>query len=87
MAAPHVSGLVALLVSANPSLAGDPDALESHIESTALPRTTTQGCGGDGSNDVPNNVYGWGSIRAVLPAIFVDGFESGDTSAWSTTVP
>jgi serine protease AprX len=87
MAAPHVSGLVALLISANPSLAGDPDAIEAYIESTTLQRTTTQGCGGDSSTDVPNNTYGWGAIRAVQLAIFTDGFESGDTSAWSTTIP
>ncbi len=65
MAAPHVAGLVGLLVSAQPALAGQVDTLETLIESTALSRTTTQGCGGDGSNDVPNNVYGWGRIDAL----------------------
>jgi uncharacterized repeat protein (TIGR01451 family) len=65
MAAPHVAGLVGLLVSAQPALAGQVDAMETLIESTALPRTTTQGCGGDGSTDVPNNVYGWGRIDAL----------------------
>ncbi len=65
MAAPHVAGLVGLLVSAQPALAGQVDTLETLIESTAVPRTTTQGCGGDGSNDVPNNVYGWGRIDAL----------------------
>ncbi|MBN1979717.1 MAG: DUF11 domain-containing protein, partial [Anaerolineae bacterium] len=35
------------------------------IAHTARPRTTTQGCGGDGPSDVPNNVYGWGIVDAL----------------------
>jgi serine protease AprX len=66
MAAPHVAGLVALLISANPTLAGQVDTLERTIEWTALPRTSTsQTCGGDNSTGVPNNVYGWGRIDAL----------------------
>jgi serine protease AprX len=65
MASPHVAGLVALLISANPALAGQVDRLESIIERTAVPLTSTQGCGGDGPNQVPNNVYGWGRIDAL----------------------
>jgi len=87
MSAPHVSGLVALLVSAGGHLSGNPEAIEQHIIATAVPRTTTQGCGGDSPTDVPNNTYGFGAIRAVIPAIFQDGFESGDTTAWSLTIP
>jgi subtilisin family serine protease len=64
MAAPHVAGLAALLVSANPFLAGQAGTLEDIIRQTAVPLTTTQRCGGDGSSDVPNNVYGWGRIDA-----------------------
>ncbi len=95
MAAPHVAGQLALLISAAAPLAGDVDALEFCSERTAFPRTTNQGCGNDGPNDVPNNVYGWGRIELVwpLPAecmptlIFADGFESGDASAWSGPGP
>jgi len=65
MAAPHVAGLVALLVSANPALASDVDGLEDIIEQTAVPLTTNQRCGDDGPTDVPNNVYGWGRIDAL----------------------
>lgn len=65
MAAPHVAGLVALLVSANPFLANQVSRLENIIRQTAVPLTTTQLCGGDGPNDVPNNVYGWGRIDAL----------------------
>ena len=28
-----------------------------------------------------------GTVEVIDSAVFVDGFESGDTSAWSTTVP
>ena len=65
MAAPHVAGLVGLLISAEPSLAGDVATIETLINQTAVPRTSTQGCGGNGPNDVPNNVYGWGRIDAL----------------------
>jgi len=65
MAAPHVAGLVALLVSANPFLANQVDSLENIIRQTAVPLTTSQDCGGDGPTDVPNNVYGWGRIDAL----------------------
>ncbi len=91
MAAPHVSGLVGLLISADPSFSGDPDAIEQHLMSTAVPGTVTgQTCGGIPDSQTPNNTYGWGSVRASLslpPEIFDDGFESGDTSAWTSTVP
>ena len=93
MAAPHVAGLAALLISAQGCLAGDPRAIKQHIMDTALPRATTQTCGGIAAGEVPNNTYGFGSIRAVVPpptvctAIFSDGFESGSTSMWISTVP
>jgi len=64
MAGPHVAGLVALLISANPSLAGQVDAIENIIGQSALPLYTTQGCGGDTPTSRPNNVYGWGRIDA-----------------------
>jgi serine protease AprX len=90
MSGPHVAGLVALLISAQPCLRGQVDAIEQYIMDTAVPRTTTQECGGIPGSEVPNNTYGWGAIRAVLPGpevctnglIFADGFESGDTSGW-----
>ena len=93
MSAPHVSGLVALLISARPCLQGDPESIEQYIIATAVPRTTDQECGGIPGDQVPNNTYGYGAIRAVVPGveacgqIFTDGFESGDTSAWDSGVP
>jgi serine protease AprX len=65
MAAPHVAGAVALLLSAAPGYRGKVDAIEQLLTRTAEPRTTAQGCGGDGPADVPNNVWGWGILNAL----------------------
>ena len=65
MAGPHVAGLVALLVSANPRLAGLVNRLEDIIEQTAVKKTTSEGCGFDSPTAVPNNTYGWGRIDAL----------------------
>jgi serine protease AprX len=65
MAGPHVAGTVALLWSAVPALVGDVDTTEWLITRTARPMTTTQTCGDDGADDVPNNVYGWGIVDAL----------------------
>jgi uncharacterized repeat protein (TIGR01451 family) len=65
MAGPHVAGAAALLWSAAPQLLGDVEATEGVIAHSARPRTTAEGCGGDGPNDVPNNVYGWGNLDAL----------------------
>lgn len=64
MAGPHVAGLVALLISVDPSLAGDVDRIEQMIKDSADPLTTTKACGGDTSTSVPNHVYGYGRINA-----------------------
>jgi subtilisin family serine protease len=64
MAAPHVAGLAALILSARPYLKGQVDVLENLILSTALPRTTSQSCGGVPGSQIPNPTYGWGRIDA-----------------------
>lgn len=64
MAAPHVAGLAALLISANPGLSGSVSLVEDMVRANAVPLTTNQGCGEDGPDDVPNNVFGWGRIDA-----------------------
>jgi subtilisin family serine protease len=68
MAAPHVAGGVALLLSAAPGYRGQVDTIETLLTHSAEPRTTAQGCGGDGPDDVPNNTWGWG-ILDVLAAV------------------
>jgi serine protease AprX len=69
MAGPHVAGLVALLISADPLLKGNVDRLEDIIEQSAVRKTTTEGCGGDSSTQVPNNTYGWGRIDALAAVL------------------
>lgn len=76
MAGPHVAGLVALLISANPTLAGNVDAIEQIIRDTAVPLTTGAGCGGDTPTAVPNNVYGYGRISALSTVTSALPFEN-----------
>jgi subtilisin family serine protease len=64
MAAPHVAGLAALLISARPELAGQVDQIEYIITHSALHLTTSDGCGSLPVSAVPNNTYGWGRIDA-----------------------
>jgi hypothetical protein len=63
MAGPHVTGLVALLWSANPDLIGDVDTTEQIIDSTArfIPADTL--CGG--VSDEENNDGGYGEVDAL----------------------
>lgn len=89
MAGPHVAGLVALLVSANPRLAGMVGRLEDIIEATAVRKTTTEGCGGDTTTAVPNNTYGWGRIdalAAVLMALPTNAVNDVATTVEATAV-
>ncbi len=65
MAAPHVAGLVALLLSAQPSLAGNVDLIETLITGSAVPLTSAQTCGGIPGTQIPNNTFGWGRIDAA----------------------
>ena len=64
MAAPHVAGLAALLISANNGLPNDVDALEEVITQSAIPMTSEQDCGDIPGTDIPNNTYGWGQVDA-----------------------
>jgi len=64
MAAPHVAGQVALMLSANPQLRGQVDAIEDLIEQTTDPKTATVPCGGEPPDALPNNTWGYGIINA-----------------------
>ncbi|MEO1516061.1 MAG: S8 family serine peptidase [Bacteroidota bacterium] len=68
MAGPHVAGAVALIISANPALAGRVDMIEDILEQTAVPKTTDEVCGTTPGTEVPNNTYGFGRID-VLEAV------------------
>ena len=65
MAGPHVAGLVGLIVSAEPSLAGNVAAIETLIQDTAVQLTSTQECGGIPGSQIPNNTFGYGRINAL----------------------
>ena len=73
MAGPHVAGLAALIISANPALAGDVDRIEEIIEQSAVRKTTSEACGGDSTTQVPNNTFGWGRIDAVAAVKLAQG--------------
>lgn len=74
MAGPHVAGLVALVLSARPDLAGEVDLIEDIIEETAKPAFGVLDCDDNGGQDYPNNTYGYGrvdALAAVLRALTV----------------
>jgi serine protease AprX len=63
MAGPHVTGEVALILSAAPGLKGQLEDVKKVVSGTAKPKTSTQDCGGGGAS-VPNNAWGYGIIDA-----------------------
>lgn len=65
MAGPHVAGLVALMISANPALAGKVATIEDIIQQTAVKLTSTQTCGNTSGSAIPNNTFGHGRIDAL----------------------
>jgi len=92
MAGPHVAGQVALLISADPALSGNVDALEELIRESAFTSVSAGGsCGGTTSSTIPNNLFGYGRIDALAAVnldatgfIFRDGFETGYWDDWSS---
>jgi len=86
MACPHVTGAVALLISANPELAGKIDILQMLLKMNAEPKISTQ-C--TPFVDVPNDVWGWGilDIQAAVvaaQAISMGGIEGTVTDSASS---
>lgn len=81
MAGPHVAGVVALMMSADPTLKGDPERVEAILRATAVPTTSSQTCGAFPGAAVPNAVFGHGrvdalaAVRLLLDPIHRDGFE------------
>lgn len=81
MAAPHVAGVAALLMSAQPRLKGDPERMEWLLRSSASPRTSSQDCGAFRGAEVPNAVYGhgivdaWAAWQIAASWLFWNGFE------------
>lgn len=82
MAAPHVAGLVALILDAHPGLRGEVDRIEQLIEQTAVPLVTNQVCDGWSSTNVPNHTFGWGLIDAVEAVGIEDPDEDNLPNWW-----
>lgn len=84
MAAPHVAGAIALLLSAAPAYAGRVDALQQVLIDTAETRASTQ-CGAAGP---PNNVWGWGILDvAAAVQLITSGSLHGTVTDAATTLP
>lgn len=81
MATPHVAGVVALLMSVDPGLRGDPVRVAHLLRSTAVPLTSsTQICGGIPATTIPNPVQGYGRVDAwsaflALDRLYADDFD------------
>ena len=65
MAAPHLGGAAALLLSAFPHLRRNVEATERILEQSAVPLTRPATCGGDSPTQVPNNVFGYGRLDVL----------------------
>lgn len=65
MAAPHVAGQAALMISADPALAGRVGKTEILMKMSAVHLTWAQTCGGIPGSMIPNNTYGYGRIDAL----------------------
>ncbi|PZQ19591.1 MAG: peptidase S8 [Rhodanobacter denitrificans] len=82
MAAPHVAGTAALMISVNPALRGRPERIAAILRETAVPLTTTaQVCGGVAADVFPNPVQGHGQIDAwaavrLADTLFAEGFDA-----------
>ena len=89
MAGPHVAGVVALMISANPSLAGQVETIETILENTARPRFTEQECGDVPGSEEFNNTFGHGvvdALAAVEAAMLVSSVEEIEVSEKSPIV-
>ncbi len=72
-AAPHVAGLVALILSGCPSLSESYGEVETAIQNSAVPISWSSSCGNEGPDAVPNNVTGWGRIDALAALTLTSG--------------
>jgi len=81
MAAPHVSGTVALMVSVDPTLRGDPSRMIEILHLSTIKDGVTDpsndGCGGLTMADWPNYQAGFGRIDAYWAALFTQARRQG----------
>lgn len=73
MAGPHVAGLAALLISAEPRLKGRVMDMRTLIERTAIAdvktTATASTCGGTDAATIPNNIFGYGRVDALAAVV------------------
>lgn len=89
MATPHAAGVIALMVSSEPALAGDFDAILNALNLTAIDRPDAE-CGTpDPSDDDPNFVYGEGRIdaKAAVDLVKSGGLLVGTVTDEATSDP
>ena len=88
MATPHAAGVIALMLSARPSMIGDFDSVLNALSATAVDRPDDS-CGTpDPSDNDPNYVYGDGRIDAKAAVDLVTGgIVSGTVTDSATHAP
>lgn len=89
MATPHVTGAVALILSAVPQLIGKVDQIEELLRATSKPLTTSEACGGLSGGQVPNNSFGHGRIdvAAAVGMVWQPGTLAGSVTDAATGLP
>lgn len=85
MAGPHVVGLVALVLSARPDLAGQVELIETFIEETCDPKFGWQDCADNSGQNYPNSTYGYGRVNALAAVNAALAYQP--VSAPEATVP
>lgn len=85
MAGPHVAGVAALMLSANPALRGRPDEAAKLLRASAVRQGITDpkrnNCGGLSMSDWPNWQAGygrldaWSAVQKALEWVYADGLE------------
>lgn len=88
MAGPHVVGAVALMISANPLIAGQVDTIEAILEETALPRTIGgRDCSPYSGLQEINHIYGHGRIDAFRAVELAMQFDTTVTTSLDEFYP
>jgi subtilisin family serine protease len=66
MAAPHVAGVAALLMSADPSMKRNPARVEALLRSSAVADiVTSDNCDGQQPTSIPNSIFGHGRVDTL----------------------